>query len=259
MEVFKKAGQDWTKAEIADAFSYFMENYLDHLIRFAYGFMKIGVSSKDLAYKLANDIVDKKLEDAFHWSLHTYEPQKYRGTKCPFLNWVYYMVARAAVKKSKQERKAEMRRAEEHRRQKEEEKRTISNSVFPMTWEEIEPYLNKLSPKYQEALQLIQRQGLSHHEAARDSRWPCEDGAMKVRLHRARQELRQLMDEEYCIDQLPSDLRQAYNLLHVQNKSPAEAAHIVHCTEDKIKECLVKATLELAKLVEAYRERRQES
>lgn len=284
-DIFLKPGMDWTEEDKLLAYNYFTERYMDYLINTAFGYMKKGVKDKNKAYELAKDVVAKKLdEDAFVRYRHTYNPRKYKyfngynGEKA-FCNWVFVMVIRYAVEVSKGVHNALQKQLKIaiQTRERNPIKNLIVNSwddvknnidshaikdLAYMPWEEIVPYLPELSKKHQEALELIQKQGLSQRDAAKKSKWQCLEGAMKLRLYRARQELYNLIKEESkkeyyerYLDDLPKEARQAYILIIKRKKMTVEAASIAGCTEEEIEKRLQQAQSLLKKWADADKQR----
>lgn len=60
-------------------------------------------------------------------------------------------------------------------------------------WEEVRFYVDQLPPKYRQAVELCDLQDTTRDGAAQEA--GCSEGAMKVRLFRAHQELRLLCQE----------------------------------------------------------------
>src|SRR5712692_10368863 len=207
---------------------------VDQLVRFAFKF------TKDLA--LAQDVVADKIEDA-RLSINTYDPRCYRGKKCPFRNWIYFMLSRAANRKARQaaHRQIQILQAQAKAQQQQQQLlAACSQRASELEWTDVQPHFDRLSPVYQQALLLCLRDGLSRAEAAYYA--GCSEGAMKVRLHRARQEVRRLMEEQNCLDellaQLQPDERQAIILIEQRGLSPAEAAHTARCSEHEMEKRL---------------------
>lgn len=247
--IARKPGKDWTDSEKEAIFNQLTHEMLDGLVRFACGFTRRGLKDGERAFELARDVVAAKLRDAFR-SLHTYDPTRYRRwrEKCPFRNWLFVMVARAASRKAQQEA----------RHQAWTQRIAAIQQLPPLPchhepgidWEEIEPLLDGLSPKYREALDLCDKQGMSRKEAARESCWPCSEGPMKVRLCRAHQEVRRLKRIHCYIDQLPSELRQAIILCDLKGLPLAEAVKKTRILEKEMEAYLFQARLELRRLME---------
>lgn len=208
--IVQKRGEDWTSAEVDMVFQWIMQEELDGLIRFAYGF------TQTLA--TAEDAVQEGLTSAFQY-LSSYNPEKYQGNtkkgkcdpekdKCDpkkdkdkcvpsikcFQNWCYCIIARKSTSLMKKQA-LELPWEEELDQQL-----GLSYSIEDLetaaeVQSEIERYVNQLSPKHQEVLTFSFR-GNSHAEAAELSKWPCTAKAMKVRKHRAIQELQQVLVKE---------------------------------------------------------------
>lgn len=232
----RKPGSKWTEKEIGDAYSYFTKEYLDRCIKFAHGFIRRAKLNGQTAYELAKDVVHDKAVDAFKHHLHTYDPERYTGRKCPFLNWFFTIVARKAVRASKREENRQKKILDKFRREREKLMEEISMPGSKNDWGEIEPYLDRVSPLYQEALEHCLKLEMPRAEAAEKSRWPCNVSAMKVRLHRARKEVSQVMEQDKYVNQLPTELRQAYILIVYRRLSLAESAKIAGCSEDEMED-----------------------
>jgi RNA polymerase sigma factor (sigma-70 family) len=246
--ILKKPGKEWSDEEIEAVF-----NWLDHsgkmdvFVKFAYGLMSAyGVKNFDLA----TEVVWDKLTYAFS-RIHLYDPPRYRGRKCPFLNWLYYIIARAAVRRAKREARRQAR-LNQVRQRKQQVPPPPPQAEPEFVWEEMLPYVDKLPPKYKEAIELFYMQNMSCAKAAQNSRWPCSVGAMKVRLFRARQELRHLMKDweevKPYLDRLPLSHRQAIILIVQRGLTPAEAARIARCSVDEMGDRMSHARQELDRL-----------
>ena len=142
---------------------------------------------------LAEDIVMTKVAYALRRS-DLYDPSRYHGRKDPFLNWLYMMIARAAVRKAKRQTRVQAAVAMAQANPAKWRGRPMAGPLPPplpnFDLEGLRPFVDKLPPLYKEALVLHYEKGLSCAQAAQESQWPCTRNAMKVRLHRARHELR---------------------------------------------------------------------
>lgn len=179
-----KCGKDWTDADVEEAF---LENTrttrLDELIRFAYGFTQ--------NLDLAEQVVRRKLTEACVDYRHTYDPRRYRGNKCPFCNWLYHMIARAARRVADWTAR---RRAAERRREVEQPHPPQRSQPPPdpgptskQLWELAQPYLDRFSRRLQEVMDLCWNQGLTAAEAATQLGLSLE--TIRVHLCRARHKL----------------------------------------------------------------------
>ncbi len=183
-------------------------------------------------------MVADKLKDAHH-SRHTYDPTHYRGTKCPFRNWIYCLVARAATRRADQETRRQARNRQAQEKEREQQILSSPSQLKPnIDWKEGQPYVDQLPPKYKQAIELCDKQEMSRADAAHIA--GCSVGAMKVRLHRAHQELQRLIEKQPCLDQLPPNERQAIILIRLRRFAPAEAARIARCSEHEIQNRLLR-------------------
>jgi RNA polymerase sigma factor (sigma-70 family) len=192
-----KPGKEWSESDIEEAFREIMRETpdgarFDAFVQFAYGF------TQNLS--LAQEVVLKKLEDALRRHLHTYDPTRYKGKKCPFCNWLYFMIARAAIKAAQREARWRARLlALQVQAQQQQPPRRAQPPPAPgpalevreALWELAQPYLDRFRPSSREAIVLCWKEGLTCAQAAQ--KVGCSKGAMKVRLHRARHELLAIM------------------------------------------------------------------
>jgi DNA-directed RNA polymerase specialized sigma24 family protein len=182
----KEHGKHWKIEDIEDAFEYLMHpQRLDHFIKFTYGLMaRVLIShgvTREQVFELAREVVQQKMVDAFRY-ISTYDPSHYRGKKCPYMNWVYTMVARAAVRKARGAIP----------RQLPPPPPLPPPQVVKIECAEARRYISLLTGAYKQAVELCDLKGLTRKEAADEA--GCSVGAMKVRLHRAHQKLRALRD-----------------------------------------------------------------
>jgi RNA polymerase sigma factor (sigma-70 family) len=186
--VFRKQGGDWSEQEIIAVHEWIEQQLLDDLVRFAYGFLR----AEHDGLERAKDVVMTKIADALLRHRHTYDSTRYHGRGNPFKNWLYMMVARATCRLAKRRRRQV---DAEHRRVQEERRLQTPSHVLELDWgdlwDELQPYVARLRPIYHQALQLYYAEHLSVAEAA--VRAGCLPGTFKVRLCRARQELRRLL------------------------------------------------------------------
>ena len=136
--IFRKPGRDWTPEEIQAVFDWLQREMLDKLVRFAYGFTQRKLD-QERALELAKDMVADKLKDAHH-SRHTYDPTHYRGTKCPFRNWIYCLVARAATRRADQETRRQARNRQAQEKEREQQILSSPSQLKPnIDWKEVQP------------------------------------------------------------------------------------------------------------------------
>jgi DNA-directed RNA polymerase specialized sigma24 family protein len=194
--LFRKRGRCWTRQDIDDVFNWLdYEGGLNQFVRFTYGLIEsrfVPPLGKSQVLDIAEKAVDDGLTEAFRY-IRYYDPTRYRGKKCPFLNWLYHIIARKAMKIARKIIDKPPPGPPEPDNSTEPDETSETD-----IWNEVEPYIDKLGrryPKYKEAIEL-RRQGMLHAEAAENSKWPCSEGAMKVRYHRACQELRCLIKKD---------------------------------------------------------------
>jgi RNA polymerase sigma factor (sigma-70 family) len=218
--ILQKPGREWSDAERDAVYRWLKESgEIDGFVRFVFGRIKnldwaIEVVAKVLAYLFG----EKKYQ--------TYDPARYHGKKCPFRNWLFFILSRAAARKVRQE--IRRRQREQQKEQQREEQNPQSSS---------EPFLNldlkrllaqllplvphvveSLSQTYREALDLFYGKLLSIKEAAK--RLGCSIGAFKVRLCRARQELYKLL----CVSLTPEAVQELLRTLQ-EGTEPMEGDH----------------------------------
>ena len=189
--IYGKAGSEWTPEETEAVLAWLTTpERVDGLIRFAYGF------TDDL--QLAQDVVAEKIDDALLKYLHTYDPARYRG-RCrrPFQNWLYMIIARAAVRAAKREARHREIALVLARAQSQPLQNPPAQPEPKIDWEELLPLVSQLRPKYHQAVQLCIIEEKSRAEAAAIA--GCSVGAMKVRLCRACQELRRLREAKESV------------------------------------------------------------
>jgi RNA polymerase sigma factor (sigma-70 family) len=194
--ILRKKGKKWMREEIEEVFNWlYNEKEIDRLVHRAYMYTH--------DFELAEDVVQKKLKDAFH-HIQTYNPERYKGLNNPFLNWLNSIVSKAAIKEAKSESKrraiiqpfdiAEL----EKRAKKQHYPPGTMPLVFDQDWEEqwelILSYVDSLSPKLSEAIRLHYIHGLSTIEAAGQA--GCSPTTMRARLYYARIKLRQLVPKQ---------------------------------------------------------------
>lgn len=229
-------GNGWAPADLEAVYWGLNETgVIDELIKFAYAVARRrGVAS----LPLAEEAVEDKVAYAFR-CIEKYDPTRYRGRKCPFLNWLYMMIARAASRRAKREARLESLLRAQQAPQGRWRGRPIARSepvAGPdLDWEAMRPYLDRLRPLYKEALQLFYEQKMSCAEAARKSSVPCKPGAMKVRLCRARQEVRQMMaeaeDPDSAVRRVLSHAGQAVSPSEGRSSVASKAGQIVGSEE----------------------------
>jgi RNA polymerase sigma factor (sigma-70 family) len=203
-DLFGEPGAHWPEEIIPDVFQWIERTMLTDLVQFAFGWTRIAFNGhpqqEALALALAKDVVATKLEDIMLRRLHTYDPTRYKGEKCPFRNWLMVIIAKAAIKVSRREqhRQARLQRLQQQAQRQQPRRRSQPPLNTGLEWEQLwelaQPCLGRLLPKYQEALVLCCKEGLTRPEAAH--RAGCTTGAIKVRLHRARHELWALIQRE---------------------------------------------------------------
>src|SRR3989442_2200598 len=89
-KVLRKPGRDWTSSEMEKVAKWLETKKLKDLVRFAFGFTKDRTQ--------AEDIVRDKIKDLLRF-LPGYNPEKYRGKKCPFRNYLFTIVAMACARR----------------------------------------------------------------------------------------------------------------------------------------------------------------
>ena len=192
-----KPGTEWSENDIEEAYREITRETpdgarFDTFVQFAYGF------TQNLG--LAQEVVLKKLDDALRRHLHTYDPTRYRGKKCPFCNWLYFMIARAAIKAAQREARwrARLCALRQQAQQQKPPPRAqppldpgLAREAREALWQLVQPYLERFRPTSREAIVLWWKEGLTCAEAAQKA--GCSKGAMKVRRHRARHEVLAIM------------------------------------------------------------------
>jgi RNA polymerase sigma factor (sigma-70 family) len=179
-DIFKKPGKEWSEEDILAVCQWFQQ-VADAFVQFAFGWTRIAFtgepSQDDLARALAEDVVTIKFAVAITRHLHTYDPRRYTGKKCPFRNWLYVLFGRAAVKASRREK----RRREKQQWLAEQLVKPQSLPLGPqpsmstpvLEWdEEFEILLDQLRPQHREALLLHYKEGLPYGEAAQELHCP---------------------------------------------------------------------------------------
>ncbi len=181
--IFRKQGEEWTQEEIKAVFDLWLtDKMVDQLIRFAFRF------TKDLA--LAKDVVQEKLKDAYD-SIKTYDPTRYQGKKCPFRNWIYCMLARAANRKARQAAHRQIQILQAQAKAQQQQQQLLasrSQRASELEWEEVQERLDELlaqlQPDERQAIISCEQRGLSPAEAAR--KVGCSEHEMEKRLFHAR-------------------------------------------------------------------------
>lgn len=161
---------------------------VENLVRFTCGITFRLKSRERLDF--AKDIVQTALLEAY---LHraTYNPEK--GS---FQNWLYTIVARTV--RPMVTREDHMERQPLDQMEKEalgEDRKRLTSSFSPeseVAWKKVREHVCRLPDIYRGAIEMHEFQGLSHAEAALVV--GCSEKAMKVRHHRAIQELRTLIE-----------------------------------------------------------------
>lgn len=86
----------WTRAEQTAAFRHYSplpgNEEGRRLTRFVYGFLH----DRDAALEL----VSRELTAQWEAGFRTFDPGRYTGTQCPFKNWLYTLIRRAAIKEA---------------------------------------------------------------------------------------------------------------------------------------------------------------
>ncbi len=192
--IFRRPGASWSDGDTEAAFEWVVTCKLAGLVRFAYA--RYAHRTAD-----AEDIVGGAILDAFRYR-RSYDPAKHRqfsvddphAGERAFVNWLYVIVRRrglAWIRQPIPDAAALLEFLE------------LLPEAPPLQWSDVVdllPELGRLKPKYREAIELISRDGLSHAEAARASRWPCTEGAMKVRFWKAKQQLAKLVKLRLLLD-----------------------------------------------------------
>ena len=179
-------GACWSRPDTDVVFDWLVRKHLDCLVRVAFKYVR---NLDD-----AEDIVREKVLAAFE-RVQQYRPSRYTGNWSPFLAWLWIMTSRGARRLAKQQSR---------RREKLEalfREKMGSSSLDPIDgrfeawstvrWVDLQPYIDKLSPKYRQAIRLKDVDGVSHREAAAVA--GCTEPAMHLRVLRAHQKLGRLL------------------------------------------------------------------
>jgi DNA-directed RNA polymerase specialized sigma24 family protein len=184
--IFSKPGEDWAGHEINFAAEWlFRSKDFDRLVRLA--FVKLrDADVRDVdAYDLARDIVVDKFLDAIKY----YSPGRERSR--PFPSYLAWLVLDSEVPRTI----FRVRRRPPPAVPLPPDVPAPDETQPDPDWCMAEPLLERLPPMYREALELCVLERLTCKEAGQRSRWPCSEGAMKVRVFRAKQELRRLLED----------------------------------------------------------------
>jgi DNA-directed RNA polymerase specialized sigma24 family protein len=181
-----KPGREWS-IDDRDLFRAWLceAETADKYVQFAFNF------TQDL--ELAKQVVRAKSLEVYKYISH-FEPAKYRGKKCPIENYLYYAIARGAMRAAQQAKKRQEREVELNEATVADPCSCRDNFDNDFTWARIEPYVQSLPEIYRDAVTAHIKDGLTHKEAAQ--RAGCELSAMKVRYHRGIEKLRKLAQEE---------------------------------------------------------------
>ena len=95
--ILDKPGRYWTEEEIVTVKEWLLGEPLDVAIRIAYTF------TRDL--DLAKQVTRTRIKSAFQ-RLGAYDPAHHQGRNNAFLNWLYTMIARAALQEATRKRRA---------------------------------------------------------------------------------------------------------------------------------------------------------
>jgi RNA polymerase sigma factor (sigma-70 family) len=185
----RKRGNEWSDDEITAALEG-MYARVDAFVQFAYGF------TRDLS--LAQDVVQEKFIEAWH-RRHTYDPTYYIGKKCPFCNWLYTMIARAAngLAQTAVRQRERLRHFREEAMRQQLPPRSqpppapgAAQDPRARLWELAQPYRGRFGPETWKAIELCWGRGLTLGEAAQETGKP--KGTIKVACHRAGHILRNI-------------------------------------------------------------------
>jgi RNA polymerase sigma-70 factor (ECF subfamily) len=190
-EIEGKPGKDWTREEVEYVFNWIDSNRkVDELIRFSYHYVQ--------DYELARDIVQEKLLDIFRY-IHTYDPKHYKGMESPFVNWITSIICKESCGQYKlKEKQRKKQQNYENEMLKSSSYKSLTEQFFTKsdenqeeTIELIKDCMKKLSPKLEEVIRLRYIEDMTIDEMAK--KVGCNENTMKVRLFRARLELKRIV------------------------------------------------------------------
>jgi DNA-directed RNA polymerase specialized sigma24 family protein len=182
-DIFRRCGQEWAEPEKQVVIDWLVHSgELDQLVRLVDAQFRCRRDTIDDPYLAAQKTVDSKIRDAFRY----YNPTRPRAA--PFPGYLKSIVIREIARVIGKAKKKPRPRPLEW----DPEAPPVDEESPEQDWCTIEPLLERLLPKYREALVLCKLQPMSCREAGQRSQWPCSEGAMKVRVFRAKQELRRL-------------------------------------------------------------------
>ena len=186
-----------------------MNQTLENTITFNEIWLKFSHPVKDFIRKKTHnsDVVDDILQEVFikiHQNLHLLRDEE------RVAGWVF-QIARNTVLNYFRAQKKNLENQEFHQRETEEESYFKENNLNEMVGIWLEEFKKDLDPKYQEALQLVDIDGITQIELAH--KLGISVSGAKSRVQRGREQLKQKL-----MDCCPVKTDQYGNILEIQSK-----------------------------------------